>query len=286
MALVQHWNITVLPYESPPRNGVHSIHVGNRQQPRCRCELNVAWEDWPCQWPEIHCRWSAMSLTSQPFRSPKDTHFADLLHLFRHLQMGLIKVFTGKEAMSVGQKNIILRVFHLQLFSWKVSVQNIAPCIFPPVQKKSVWHNDNIEGIPDCSTSSDQSGGKLTPGWGQAAQKRAKLAGPGSESVWWPNPCHFLYFKFLHSLEAQSSSLYLSWTNLILTWIMNQNQINTHRNGMRKTGGWQSSQFIVIVQGRGLAFQIVHPEVIQHLKGEQCFNFLVSGRPEAEVQIL
>jgi len=75
--------------------------------------------------------------------------------------------------------------------------------------KSVVFANNRIiTTYTHCVRSTPPAGGKLTPGWGHAGQKRTSSPGPGSSEISW-NPCHLRSFNNLHALDNLSKSLYL-----------------------------------------------------------------------------
>jgi hypothetical protein len=120
--------------------------------------------------------------------------------------VSLISVGVRHEAFSVCEPYIGLVILLLQMIGFEISIGNKAPHI-------QITENNEITIIKDesstygfASWSAFQSGGRLTPSCGHAAQKIAICPLSGFSSFQMPN--HFLYFKFLHWRATRQSSAY------------------------------------------------------------------------------
>ena len=142
-----------------------------------------------------------------------------LLGLNRIFQMLAVWLISYHISLSINQRNVIVGLSHVDLFSFKISINYYTWMVNPPGKfinhAKYRWKTTNLSG------SSTQSSGKLTPGWGQAGQNKARSPFPGMLSLMWPYPNLFFNSKTRHCLKALKSSRYLFcsiWYIVINDW--------------------------------------------------------------------
>lgn len=133
-------------------------------------------------------------------------------------------------AGSICKFNIILRPLHLHVICRKISVCHQIPSQLPTIQDSSVssrytgerkiWRGkygrsdygpnavaEELNTDAHLGIFSAQFSGRLIPGCGHAAQKRARSPFPGSDPSSCPNPNRFKFPKLRHCRETLVSSL-------------------------------------------------------------------------------
>ncbi len=143
---------------------------------RARLALLMAWYSWQdfVFWP----------FSSRPMELRQQTH---LFYFNGHSQMVFVWLVLCQEAGSVPKSDIIFWVLHFQVFSCEVTIHSITSCVFPPIRGDIRYACFHWKDVTHSSLSSCQSGGRLTSGWGHAAQNKPISLGPGSLSVSCPN---------------------------------------------------------------------------------------------------